>query len=389
MKGILIIEDDPSVRENLQDLLKAEGYIVVVASNGVHGLQLAQTQRPDLIICDIMMPELDGYGVLARLRANFNLSTIPFIFLTAKADKPDLRQGMIMGADDYVTKPFTRTELLEAIQSQLQKQANIAHYYKSELYETMDNYNSTTSSKKFNSAGAKILIVDDERAALHMLKRNLIGMGFEVYTAENGIQALKVLRHKAPDLMVLDVGMAEMDGLEVCRQVRQWNNLPIIVLSANDEEEQKVAALELGADDYQTKPYKLNELVARIKAALRRAQLSNLSASSPSLEKGSLKFSCKELTIDFSRRFVTVRGQEVKLTPQQYDLLKYLVENAGLVINHRQALLHSWGAEYERETQYLHVFISQLRQKIEPDTTRPQYLLTERGVGYRFVCPEE
>ena len=228
--------------------------------------------------------------------------------------------------------------------------------------------------------GAKILIVDDERPALHILKRNLKGMGFQVYIAESGPHALDCLRRKAIDLMILDIRMPDMDGLEVCQRVREWNNLPIIILSASGEEEQKIAALELGADDYLTKPYSLNELVARIKAALRRA-------NQPTETVVATSFTCEDLSINFDQRSVTVKEQEIKLTPQQYDLLKFLVQNAGRVITHRQALLHGWGAEYENETQYLHVFISQLRQKIEADPARPRYLLTERGVGYRFVCP--
>jgi two-component system, OmpR family, KDP operon response regulator KdpE len=228
--------------------------------------------------------------------------------------------------------------------------------------------------------GAKILVVDDEIATLHTIKRNLTGLGFVVETASDGQQALTYLEQTTPDLLLLDIRMPRMNGLEVCRRVREWNELPIIVLSAGGEEDQKVIALELGADDYLTKPFSMKELVARVKAALRRSRRTKS-------EVVASMFTSGDLVINFAQRLVTLKGQEVKLTPQQYELLKYLAQNAGRVITHRQLLLNVWGPEFESETQYLHVFISQLRQKIEVEPMRSRYLLTERGVGYRFVRP--
>jgi two-component system KDP operon response regulator KdpE len=224
---------------------------------------------------------------------------------------------------------------------------------------------------------ATILVVDDDASVLQMLKRNLTNEGYKVLTANSGIEALVSLEKNRPDLMLLDINMPELDGLEVCRNVRKWNQLPIIVLSARNEEHQKVEALELGADDYLTKPFGINELIARVHVALRRVkrQTKNETISI---------FTFDDLTVNLEERKVLLSGEEIKLTPQQYELLKYLVINAGRVITHRAALLHVWGPAYEGETQYLHVFIGQLRRKIEPDLSRPRYILTERGLGYRF-----
>ncbi len=227
---------------------------------------------------------------------------------------------------------------------------------------------------------AKILVADDELSILRTLTRNLSRHGYEVITASEGEQALALIEEADPDLVILDLMMPVLDGLEVCRRLRKWSQVPIIILSARGEELQKVQALDLGADDYLTKPFGMEELLARIRVALRRsAQLKELKPS-----ELAAAFVDEDLIIDFARRTVTVKGQEVKLTPKQYDLLKYLAQNAGRVITHRTALLNVWGAEYGQENQYLHVFIGQLRHKLEADPAHPLYILTEPGVGYRF-----
>jgi two-component system KDP operon response regulator KdpE len=226
----------------------------------------------------------------------------------------------------------------------------------------------------------KIVVADDEQAILRMLTRNLTRRGYEVVTAADGEEALNRIEDNLPDLVILDLMMPRLDGLEVCRQVREWSQVPIIILSARGEEARKVEALDLGADDYLTKPFGLDELLARVRAALRRASQAKeaqAAGNSPVYRSG-------ELIIDVARREVTLRGEEIKLTPRQYDLLKYLAQNAGRVITHRSALVNVWGPEYGQETQYLHVFIGQLRHKIEPDPAHPIYILTEPGVGYRF-----
>jgi two-component system, OmpR family, KDP operon response regulator KdpE len=223
--------------------------------------------------------------------------------------------------------------------------------------------------------GARILVVDDEPQILRSLRTTLASHGYDVQTAATGEEALAAMDGRLPDLVVLDLVLPGLSGLEVCRRLRARSSLPILVLSARGDERDKVAALDLGADDYLTKPFGVNELLARIRAALRRA----VGARGPSavVEAGALR-------VDFDRRQVTLDGAEVRLTPTEFDLLKVLVSNAGRVLTHGYLLRTVWGPEYEGESQLLRVFIGQLRRKVERDPSRPQHILTDPGVGYRF-----
>jgi two-component system KDP operon response regulator KdpE len=223
--------------------------------------------------------------------------------------------------------------------------------------------------------GARILVVDDEPQILRSLRTTLASHGYDVQTAATGEEALAAVDGRLPDLVVLDLVLPGLSGLEVCRRLRVRSSLPILVLSARGDERDKVAALDLGADDYLTKPFGVNELLARIRAALRRA----VGARGPSavVEAGALR-------VDFDRRQVTLDGAEVRLTPTEFDLLKVLVANAGRVLTHGYLLRTVWGPEYEGESQLLRVFIGQLRRKVERDPSRPQHILTDPGVGYRF-----
>jgi len=220
-----------------------------------------------------------------------------------------------------------------------------------------------------------ILVVDDEPQILRVMRASLPARGYEVRTAPGGDEALDEIRKEAPDLIVLDLVMPKMSGLDVCRRVREFSQVPIIVLSAKGSESDKIAALDLGADDYVTKPFSLDELLARVRAVLRR---------SPAAEANEAVLKVGDLTIDVDERRVTVAGAEVKLTPKEFDVLKYLVRNAGKVVTHRALLQAVWGSESSEQTEYLRVFINQLRRKIEPDPQRPRYILTEPWVGYRF-----
>ncbi|HEY8475580.1 MAG TPA: response regulator [Chloroflexota bacterium] len=224
----------------------------------------------------------------------------------------------------------------------------------------------------------RILVVDDEPQILRSLRTSLCSRGYDVVTARHAEEALDALSRDPFDVVILDLGLPDADGLNVCRQVREWSQVPIIVLSVRDSERDKVTALDLGADDYLTKPFGIEELLARIRAALRRA--SN-GAQPPAV------FVAGHLTVDFAARVVTRQGEEVHLTPTEYELLKYLILNAGKVVTHRNLLQAVWGPAYSEETSYLRVFIAQLRRKIEPDPARPQYIVTEPGVGYRFRVP--
>jgi len=220
----------------------------------------------------------------------------------------------------------------------------------------------------------RVLVVDDERAIRRFLRASLSAHGYAVFEASTGQEALSAVLSDRPDLIILDLGLPDLSGLEVTRQLREWSQTPIIVLSVREEEATKVAALDVGADDYLTKPFGMAELMARIRVALRHA---DQPAGEPVFEVGDLR-------VDRARRQVSVAGNAIVLTPTEYDLLRVLVQNAGKVLTHRQLLRQVWGLGYELETHLLQVNVSNLRRKIEPDPSRPSYILTEVGVGYRL-----
>ena len=223
--------------------------------------------------------------------------------------------------------------------------------------------------------GARILVVDDEPQIRRSLQVNLEQSGYAVETVETGESALSSFLNRRPDVVILDLIMPGMGGVEVVRRIRESSTVPIIVLSAMGEEARKVEALELGADDYMTKPFGMDELLARIRSLLRRA--AGAHSSQPVFIAG-------DLCVNFDRREVTLGQRPVKLTPTEYDLLKYMIEHAGKVLTHRMLLQEVWGQAYVDQAQYLRVFIGQLRKKLERDPTRPRFILTDSGVGYRF-----
>ena len=228
------------------------------------------------------------------------------------------------------------------------------------------------------SQGARILVIDDEPQIRRSLQVNLEGKGYAVAAAADAGQALQAIANRAPDVIVLDLLMPGMDGIALTRRIREHSTVPIIVLSAIGDERKKVEALELGADDYVTKPFSTEELLARIRSVLRR--VAGAQSSQPVWSYG-------ELSVNFDRREVRLTGEAVKLTPTEYDLLKYMIEHAGKVLTHRMLLTAVWGPAYSDQAQYLRVFVGQLRKKLEKDPARPRYILTDPGVGYRF-CVE-
>ncbi|MBG0784038.1 MAG: response regulator transcription factor [Anaerolineaceae bacterium] len=230
-----------------------------------------------------------------------------------------------------------------------------------------------TSARKY-----RILVVDDEKRMVGFIRLNLEQDGFEVIEAFNGTDALNRLRDSLPDLILLDVMMPDIDGFEVLRTIREISQVPVIMLTAKGEEDDKVKGLELGADDYVTKPFSPRELVSRVKAVLRRG------AAFEEDEEGVIDVDDR-LRIDFGRREVWVDGKLIKLRPTEYRLLYHLVRNAGWVLTHDQILTKVWGYEYRDEPHYVRLYINYLRKKIEQDPADPKYILTERGVGYRFV----
>jgi two-component system, OmpR family, KDP operon response regulator KdpE len=222
----------------------------------------------------------------------------------------------------------------------------------------------------------RVLVVDDEPQILRALRASLRGAGYEVETAETAESALTALAVNPPDAVIVDLVLPDGRGTEVVRELRAWSAIPVIVLSVVGDEEEKVAALDVGADDYVTKPFGIDELLARLRAALRRVDVS----TEPVVELG-------ELVVDLERKAVSMSGRSVQLTPHEYALLQLLARNAGKLMTHSTILREVWGRAYSEESHYLHVYVSQLRRKLEPDPARPRYLLTEPGAGYRLVAP--
>ena len=223
-----------------------------------------------------------------------------------------------------------------------------------------------------------IVVVDDEKSILKYISQQLKAKGYNVYPGTNGEEAISLVEQHDPDLLLLDLKMPVMNGLEVCKRLREWSKVPIIVISAYDDVEYVVEALNSGADDYVRKPFHQEELFARVKTQLRRAE------ERPSQQVQSV-FRCGPLTINFSRRQVTLNDEEVKLTPTEYSILEQLVQNAGKVMTHQMLLNRVWGPEYTEENEYLRVYIGRLRRKLDPGPNGPKFIVTEQGVGYRFV----
>jgi two-component system, OmpR family, KDP operon response regulator KdpE len=220
----------------------------------------------------------------------------------------------------------------------------------------------------------RILVVDDEPQILRALGTNLRARGYDVELVANGEAALTVAARKHPDLVVLDLGLPGIDGVEVIRGLRGWTKVPIIVLSVREAETDKVAALDAGADDYVTKPFGMDELLARLRAALRRG--------APAEEEAFVE--TEHFTVDLAAKRVTTSNGEVRLTPTEWHVVEVLVRNAGKLVTQRQLLQEVWGPQYEKETNYLRVYLAQIRRKLEPDPTKPRYFITEARMGYRF-----
>ena len=231
--------------------------------------------------------------------------------------------------------------------------------------------------EKFSPKGKVILVVDDERRMVEFIRMNLELEGYRVATAFDGLEALERLREDLPDLVLMDVMMPEMDGFETLQRLREVSPVPVIMVTVRGDEPDLVRGLELGADDYIAKPFSVRELLSRVKAALRRAKM-------PAPTGQAHLVVDDDLSIDLAKREVIVRGETVKLRPTEYRLLYHLVQNAGWVMTHEMLLSKVWGPEYRDETQYVRLYITYLRKKIEPDPSNPKYILTERGVGYRF-----
>ena len=226
---------------------------------------------------------------------------------------------------------------------------------------------------------SRVVIVDDEPSLIKFVSQNLRARGYDVADAANGLEGVERVREYKPDLVILDINMPGMDGFEACSYIRQFSDAAIIMLTASGNEGDKIRALDLGADDYLTKPFGMGELMARVRAVMRRvSQAETRSSRQEAVRSGDLR-------VDFEHRRVSVKGEPVKLTPTEYSLLEQLVSRPDTVLTHRELLSNVWGAEYRDETEYLRVYMGRLRRKLEGDPANPRSLITEPGVGYRFV----
>lgn len=224
----------------------------------------------------------------------------------------------------------------------------------------------------------RILVIDDEPQMRKLLKISLEAYGYQYRDAESGADGVNQAALFKPELAVVDLGLPDMDGKEVIRRIREWSSMPIIILTARDDEQEKIDALDAGADDYVTKPFSMGELLARIRVCLRRL----------GDDDGEPVLTCGGLCVDLLQRHVTVGGRSVKLTPTEYEIIKYMIHNAGRVLTHKQLLKAVWGTSYGTDSHYVRIYISQLRHKIEDDPAQPGYIITEPGIGYRLVGGE-
>ncbi len=222
-----------------------------------------------------------------------------------------------------------------------------------------------------------VLIVDDEKPLRDFVRRNLEVRGFNTLTASNGLEALTIFESQDIDLVILDIMMPQLDGFDTTRRIRQISSVPIIILTALGEQDDKIKAFDLGVDDYLTKPFGTGELLGRVKAVLRRAQWAEVQPDQETIVRG-------EISADLVRHQITARGRLIDVTPTEFNLLVYLMKNTGKVLSHRIILQHVWGTEYGEESEYLRVYMGKLRQKVEEDANHPRYIQTARGVGYHF-----
>ena len=391
MTRVLVVEDEESFSDALSYMLRREGFEVAVCPTGPDAIEAFDRHGADLVLLDLMLPGLPGSEVCRTLRERSN---VPVIMLTAKDSEIDKVVGLELGADDYVTKPFSSRELVARMRAVLRRRGEPDEPGGSIMESgpvrmDVDRHVVTVRGEQvqvplkefellevlLRNVG-RVLVVEDEESFSDALSYMLRKEGFEVAVCPTGPDALDTFDRDGADLVLLDLMLPGLPGSEVCRTLRERSNVPVIMLTAKDSEIDKVVGLELGADDYVTKPFSSRELVARMRAVLRRRGEPE-DAAITTLESGPVR-------MDVDRHVVTVRGSQVQLPLKEFELLEVLLRNTGRVLTRMQRIDRVWGADYVGDTKTLDVHIKRLRAKVELDPGNPRHIITVRGLGYKF-----
>ena len=375
---ILLVDDEESIQTLLTYPLERDGYTVVQARDGEEALRKFEEDHVDLVVLDVMLPRLDGLEVCKRLRSQSN---VPIIMLTARGEELDKVLGLELGADDYITKPFSIREFRSRIRALLRRAGSPQLAGEREELIERGELRIDVPRRTVEVRGEPVQLTFIEFEMLVVLAQSpgVVFSRRELLEAATGEAALDRVERDHPDIVLLDIGLPDIDGFEVLRQIRAFSDVPIVMLTARDDAMDKVKGLELGADDYITKPFNHLELMARVKAVLRRLSMPTPTSRAPSFQSG-------DLEVDFAAHEARLRGERLELTPTEYKLLYHLVRNAGHVLQHETLLAKVWGREYVDEVDYLRVYVRRLRDKLGDDPDRPRYIRTERGLGYRFIA---
>ena len=400
MTRILIVEDEESYREPLVYQLTREGYDVSAAATGEEGLELFTKGGIDLVLLDLMLPGLDGTALCRRIREQ---SRVPIIMLTAKSAEIDKVVGLEIGADDYITKPYSFRELLARVRAVLRRNQMVADATESSdddiplicgdismkigQHEVMvRGENVFFPLKEFELLEYLMQIVEDEESYREPLVYQLTREGYDVSAAATGEEGLELFTKGGIDLVLLDLMLPGLDGTALCRRIREQSRVPIIMLTAKSAEIDKVVGLEIGADDYITKPYSFRELLARVRAVLRRNQMV---ADATESSDDDIPLICGDISMKIGQHEVMVRGENVFFPLKEFELLEYLMQNKGRVMTRHQLIDRIWGSDYVGDTKTLDVHVKRVRSKIEEDPAHPKYLTTVRGLGYKIDVPAE
>ena len=373
VKRILVVEDEPAISQICQRVLGGEGFEVDSAINGRAAQEMLGKKDYDLALIDLRTPIMNGKELYCWIMEKHPRLVNGVIFTTGDLLGGDTNSFLEQTERLLLPKPFTPQELKAVVREALKGVDNVLDT------RHRGRYHEQVLPQRKMMVKTRILVVDDEVNIVRFVRANLEASGYQVFTAGDGLEALQTFERELPDLVILDLRMPKMDGFEVCRRIREWSQTLIIVLTALGSEEDKIKCFNLGADDYVTKPFSKNELLARVKGLLRRTTLWD--------ERPEPALHFHDLVIDFAQHRVTLDSQDVKLTATEYRLLFYLARNAGRVITPGQILEKVWGDEYVGETYLLQVVMARLRQKLGDDPKEPRFIETRIGIGYMFLKP--